>query len=101
MLNASRVNKDNLPSVLESWEKIWVEDVVARDFYQYPYASAWVGMNVLSIDSRTVIVDAIQGRLIQQLESRGFTVIPLQMRHSRTLGGGFHCVTLDLWREHD
>lgn len=101
MLNASRVNDDNLPSVLKSWDKIWVDDIVARDFHQYPYASAWVGMNVLSIDSRTVIVDAIQSGLIRQLESHGFTVIPLQMRHSRTLGGGFHCVTLDLWREHD
>jgi len=25
-------------------------------------------------------------------------VIPLELRHSRTLGGGFHCVTLDLQR---
>jgi hypothetical protein len=29
----------------------------------------------------------------------GMTVIPLELRHSRTLGGGFHCVTLDLHRE--
>ena len=46
-----------------------------------------------------VIVDSNQHRLIVDLETAGFTVIPLQMRHSRTLGGGFHCVTLDLIRE--
>jgi len=26
-------------------------------------------------------------------------VIPHELRHSRTLGGGFHCVTLDTWRQ--
>ena len=38
--------------------------------------------------------------LIKKLESRNFTVIPLELRHSRTLGGGFHCVTLDTQRRH-
>lgn len=99
MLNASRVNDGNLPDVLKSWDKIWVEDCVAGDFYQYPYASKWIGMNTLSLDPETVIVDALQTDLIQRLEQRGMTVIPLRLRHSRTLGGGFHCVTLDLHRE--
>jgi glycine amidinotransferase len=43
-------------------------------------------------------VDAAQTKLIQTLESHGLTVIPHTLRHSRTLGGGFHCVTLDLVR---
>jgi N-dimethylarginine dimethylaminohydrolase len=58
-------------------------------------------MNTLSIDPDTVIVDAAQTHIIKTLEQRHFTVIPLTLRHSRTLGGGFHCVTLDLWRQHD
>jgi len=45
-------------------------------------------------------VDKYQTDLIKKLEQQHFTVIPLELRHSRTLGGGFHCVTLDLWREH-
>ena len=36
--------------------------------------------------------------LIKTLNSYQFEVIPLELRHSRTLGGGFHCVTLDLHR---
>jgi glycine amidinotransferase/scyllo-inosamine-4-phosphate amidinotransferase 1 len=99
MLNASRVNNNNIPAPLKNWDKIWVEDVVAQAFYQYPYASKWIAMNTLSIDPKTVIVDQDQTGLIKTLESRGFTVIPHRLRHSRTLGGGFHCVTLDLWRE--
>ena len=99
ILNAHRVNWDNMPECLKDWNKIWVEDCVPQSFYEYPYASKWIGMNVLSVDPTTVIVDREQTGLIQQLEKQNFTVIPLQLRHSRTLGGGFHCVTLDLKRQ--
>ena len=40
-----------------------------------------------------------QSELILTLMKHKFTVIPRKLRHSRTLGGGFHCVTLDLLRE--
>jgi N-dimethylarginine dimethylaminohydrolase len=99
MLNASRVNQVNCPKAFDGWEKIWVQDVVAQDFYEYPYSSKWVGMNVLSVDERTVIIDAAQTQLIKDLERVGITAIPLTLRHARTLGGSFHCVTLDLVRE--
>ena len=99
-LNASRVTPENCPRALANWDKIWISDVVAQGFYQYPYASRWIAMNMLSIDPDTVIVDRAQTQLITTLEQRGITVIPHTLRHSRTLGGGFHCVTLDLWRQH-
>ena len=99
MLNASRVTFDNVPRVFEGWHKIWITDVVAQDFYKYPYASKWIGMNMLVVDPHTVICDCKQTELIKTLESYRFEVIPLELRHSRTLGGGFHCVTLDLHRE--
>lgn len=99
LLNAGRVTPENCPRVFDGWEKIWVEDCVPQDFYQYPYASKWIGMNCLSISPDTVIVDAAQTEIITRLERMKFTVIPHTLRHSRTLGGGFHCVTLDTWRE--
>jgi N-dimethylarginine dimethylaminohydrolase len=98
LLNGTRVNDANCPEVFRSWDKIYVDDVVAQGFYQYPYASKWVGMNMLAVNPDTVIMDQNQPDLIAQLEQRKFTVIPLELRHSRTLGGGFHCVTLDLVR---
>jgi scyllo-inosamine-4-phosphate amidinotransferase 1 len=101
MLNASRVTPDTVPEPLKNWDKIWITECVAQDFYQYPYASRWIGMNTLSISPDTVIVDAAQTEIINTLEQRHFTVIPHTLRHSRTLGGGHHCVTLDLWRQHD
>ena len=99
MLNASRVKPESVPKVFEKWDKIWVDDVVAQGFHEYPYASKWIAMNMLSVDPHTVIVDRHQTDLIRTLERWSFTVIPLELRHSRTLGGGFHCVTLDLVRE--
>ena len=98
MLNASRVNMDNVPRVFEGWHKIWINEVVPQDFYQYPYASKWIAMNMLVVDPNTVICDRHQTELIRSLRAYRFEVIPLELRHSRTLGGGFHCVTLDLER---
>jgi len=103
LLNASRVNEDNCPRVFDYWEKIWVTDdmIVPQNFYQYPYASKWIAMNMLVVDPETVILDADQTQLITLLKSRGIDSIPLTLSHSRTLGGGFHCVTLDTRRKHD
>jgi len=99
LLNASRVTPNNCPKIFDTWTKLWVTSTDPIDFYQYPYASNWIGINTLSVDPNTVIVDRTQVRLIRDLERMKFTVIPLQLRHSRTLGGGFHCVTLDLLRD--
>jgi len=103
VLNAGRINNDNLPEVFSDWDKIYVnaDDLVPREFHEYPYASKWIGINMLAINSKTVIVDEIQHKLINTLEQKNFNVIPLPLRHSRTLGGGFHCVTLDLERNND
>ena len=98
ILNASRVTFDNVPRVFDGWQKIWVNDVVAQGFHKYPYASKWIAMNMLVVDPNTVICDRNQPELIRTLQSYRFEVIPLELRHSRTLGGGFHCVTLDLER---
>jgi len=36
--------------------------------------------------------------LAKELEKHGIESAMLPIRHQRTLGGGFHCVTLDLER---
>lgn len=100
LCNGDRVREDSLPAFLKDFKKIWVEDVVPRDFHIFPYSSKWIGMNVLSIDPETVVVDSIQVPLKKQLESEGFRVLTSPLRHSRTLGGGHHCITLDLEREY-
>ncbi len=100
MLNASRVNQHNCPNALKDWEKIWVTDdmIVPQDFYQYPYASKWIAMNMLVVNPETVIVDAAQTQLHDLLRKHNIDPVPMTLSHSRTLGGGFHCVTLDTRR---
>ena len=101
VLNANRVSADNLPEIFNDWDIIWVTEnhIEPTGFYKYPYASKWMALNMFSIDRNTVVVDQDQHKIIQKLEQRNFTVIPHKLTHSRTLGGGFHCCTLDLWRE--
>jgi len=102
LLNASRVTPDNCPRAFKDWQKIWITDdmIVPQDFYQYPYASKWIAMNMLALDPETVILDAAQTQLITILKKHNIDSIPLTLSHSRTLGGGFHCVTLDTRRRH-
>ena len=99
LVNSSRVNHENLPKIFKNWEIIWANEVVEQGFYQYPYASKWIALNMLVVDPTTVIVDKNQTQLIKTLEDYNILVIPLELRHSRTLGGGFHCVTLDIVRQ--
>jgi N-dimethylarginine dimethylaminohydrolase len=99
LVNGSRVTPDNLPRTLQDWEVIYCNHVEEQGFFQYPYASKWIALNMLVVNPHTVIVDKDQPMLIDFLEKNQFLVIPMQLRHSRTLGGGFHCVTLDLHRE--
>lgn len=101
LVNGGRVSIENLPNVFDTWDVIWIteDDIVEQGFYQYPYASKWIALNMLVLDPYTVIVDKHQSKIISILESYNFTVIPLELRHSRTLGGGFHCVTLDIVRQ--
>jgi glycine amidinotransferase len=58
-------------------------------------------MNVLSVDEERVMVDDQEPELIAELERRGFTPIPCRWRHGRLIGGGFHCMTLDVRRNGD
>jgi glycine amidinotransferase/scyllo-inosamine-4-phosphate amidinotransferase 1 len=102
LLNGSRVTEANCPRAFRDWERIYIteEQIIVQDFYQYPYASKWIAMNMLSLNPETVIIDAAQTHLIKLLKGRGIDSIPLTLSHSRTLGGGFHCVTLDTKRKH-
>lgn len=99
ILNTSRLKEKDLPDFMHDYKKIYIDNVESKDFYQFPYASKWIGMNVLSLDPETVLVDDIQNGLSQKLEENHFKVIKTPIRHSRTLGGGLHCVTNDLERE--
>ena len=62
-------------------------------------SSPWVGLNFLSVSPDTVLVEKRQSALISLLEKNNFNVVPIQMRHMYTQGGGIHCATLDTVRD--
>ena len=100
LLNPDRVNEDNIPEVLKSWDKIWCPDMVDIGYYgDFNHASVWIGINLLSLTSNLVICDENQLELHKELYKHNIEVIPMRLRHARTLGGSFHCVTLDINRK--
>lgn len=97
-VNGERVGPDNLPDVFAGWDVVYLPDVVDIGYTGTAYASKWIGLNFLMVRPDLAVVDPVQVALVRELERRGVDVIPLRLRHARTLGGGFHCVTLDVRR---
>lgn len=98
VVSAERVNPDNLPEIFRKWDVIYLDEVVDIGYTNIPYASEWIGINFMMLNPDTAIVDGTQLPLIRELEKRGIEVVPLTIRHARTMGGGLHCVTLDVRR---
>lgn len=101
VLNGDRINHNNLPTIFKSWDKIWVtgDDIIPQGFTNYPYASKYIALNFLTVNPNLIICDPHQLYLRKELEKYNVESIGIELRHSRTLGGGHHCVTLDLVRE--
>jgi glycine amidinotransferase len=60
--------------------------------------SRWICMNVLMLDEKRVIVSKGEDRLIQALKGWGFAPIPCSFWNFSTIGGGFHCASVDVRR---
>ena len=101
LLNPTRVkSKEQLPKPLQSWDVIWAAD--PEDIGHYPGfcgSSAWLNINLFSINPNLVVMEQTQHNLRRQLEKYKIDCAMLPGRQQRTLGGGFHCVTLDIVRK--
>jgi len=122
LLNASRVNSENMPEILKKWDKIMFNDILpfpkevldhqnnvrnkihkqitemGIQTYINDTSSEWICMNVLSLDPNTVVVEKRQTKLCESLEKNNFDVIRINARHSYFMGG-IHCSTLDTVRK--
>lgn len=104
LCNPGRINDETLPEILKQWEVIYSPPMENTDHFDKDYlskaiGSKWIDMNIFSINPNLAVVDRDQTALIKLIESKGIDVIPLKLRHSKMLGGGFHCVTLDVRRK--
>jgi len=103
LCNPARITDDTLPEILKQWEVIYSPPMENTGRYDADYLSRsigsnWIDMNLLSISPNLVVVDQDQTALIKLLEKQGIDIIRLKLRHSKMLGGGFHCITLDIRR---
>lgn len=100
LLNPSRIkSKDQMPEVFRNWDVIWCPEPVPIGWYgTYRNSSDWISMNLFSVNENLVAVEEHQEPLRIALEKHKIDCAMLPMRQSITLGGCFHCVTLDLER---
>lgn len=123
MLNGARVNEESCPEVFQGWDKLYFTQVAPVPEAEVKFhqsvripiyerlremgvvsslnhiSSPWAGLNVMSIDPKTVLVHDRQTAMISALEAKKFTVVPVRMRHCYTMLGGLHCSTLDVVRD--
>jgi scyllo-inosamine-4-phosphate amidinotransferase 1 len=99
LVNPSRVNSNNLPKIFKKWNVLKAPEPVDIGYKGMSSGSAWMSLNTLMLRPDLAVVDKHQLPLIRLLEKSHIDIIPLQLRHARTLGGGFHCVTLDIRRK--
>lgn len=100
LLNPSRVPRDAVPAPFKSWDVLWCPTPRPTPMaLPHSLSESWICMNLLMVRPGLAIVDADQPDLLRALEGCGIDVIPLRLRHARVLGGGFHCVTLDIVRD--
>ncbi len=93
------LNQDYLPDVLKKWDVISCPEMVEVNYSTVrPMASVWLGMNILMLSPNLAVVDKHQLPLIKLLEKNNISVLPVLLRHGRILGGGPHCITLDVRR---
>jgi N-dimethylarginine dimethylaminohydrolase len=122
LLNGARVSEKTCPAIFNGWDRLYFTEVAPvpeseiefhrstrvpicnelRDLgvesHLSHISSPWAGLNVMSIDPNTVLVHDRQTEMIRALEIKGFTVVPVRMRHCYTMLGGLHCTTLDVVR---
>ncbi|MGO9320373.1 MAG: inosamine-phosphate amidinotransferase 1 [Solirubrobacteraceae bacterium] len=99
LANPERVDRARLPRALREWDMLFAAEPVDVPFIPgWMPATAWISMNLLSLAPDLLAVEERQLPLIRQLEANRFDVLPVRLRHCRTLSGGPHCITLDVRR---
>jgi glycine amidinotransferase len=102
LLNPERIKKiEQLPPPLRNWDVIWAPEPEEISFFPgYCNASKWLNVNLFSVRPDLVVLHNYQHNLRLELEKHKIDCAMLPGRQQRTLGGGFHCVTLDILRQH-
>ncbi len=84
---------------INGWEIINCAPPARESGHPMSASSKFLGYNVLSLDPKTICVEAAEKPLMEQLDHCGFNVIPIEFYDVAPFGGGLHCATLEIFRE--
>jgi len=106
------IDQEGPPRLQEIWDLFkkndWELIPAARELHPFKHKISLVSfplgepvppLNTLSLNPKTVFVEAQDARYCEQLDKLGFEVIPIPYDKVTPLGGILHCTTLDVYRE--
>ena len=98
LINPERITK--VPDMFgeAGWEVLTCPQPQMPETHPMYNCSRWIMMNVLMLDERRVIVSKGEDNYIRTLKRWGFEPIECPFWDFETIGGGFHCATVDIRR---
>jgi len=100
--NPKKVTEESLRShaVLANWDLVAYPFVPeeSEDGPSLYMTSPWLSLNALVLDGKKMVVEASDDRTAEFYERLGMTCIRCPFRHVNSIGGSFHCATVDLVR---
>jgi glycine amidinotransferase len=91
----------SIPKAFSEWEVRFAPPPEGYIPSSLRFSSSWISMNVFMLNEEVPIVEANQAQLIAMLKAWGFDPVPVPFLRFGTLGGSFHCATLDIRRSGD
>jgi len=86
---------------INDWEIVDLVEPTVIDTHPLSSSSFYLAYNVFSIDPNTIVVEAGETGLHEQLEKYGITPVPVPFLNVAPFGGALHCATCDIFREGD
>jgi glycine amidinotransferase len=98
LINPERVRR--VPEMFKKsgWDILVCPEPLMPASHPMYNCSRWIMMNVVMLDEERVIVSREEHMFIQALKEWGFKPIPCSFYDFSTIGGGFHCATVDIRR---
>jgi glycine amidinotransferase len=85
--------------MLNDWEIVECAEPAHSEKAPLSFCSVWLSMNILILDPKTICVEALETKQMEQFDKLGFNVIPVPFWDVAAFGGGLHCATADVYRE--